>query len=646
MPAAQTMAAALDQRLTEKAAAFDQVREPDRDAAVRFFKALTQWDTLLDKAKEGHLDDLLRAVGYDVDLVKAQARTAGSWSNLQNWVPDGISTAPQAVSMIMLLVGTSPLSRAWTNFVLSGVTLAGTPIVGTYYIQPMLETQRLTRQVTSVNYGKAALPGPKYHAMTTERKATKSLVRRAQAQPATVTQQELATRASLLQTSAAGYVHANAGLLQRRTLNMPESLARCFRALGFMLAGWNNFTVMLRDPNTRVPVAFIAQFVLNALTWAIHWHFAGPTRDQRIRNEQLKVDFSAEGPRLAQELVARQTGATAPEHVTTDMINAVDDQAIEALRGMLKDRKKVQLEDVKKLYQADQHKIVESMTALLNPGVRGRAQVTVPEVKEYVMEYLQKPAAERTDRGLALHARIDPRRQALSPVDRERLTSMMEELNRVREDVERLDDRTEWINISSMGRKQLLDAVMQDAPTHISSAQIWQYLFKGVNSSDDLVRVAHMLAADIRTDWRRFMPDFQYKLGKAVQVFGAGSSTFPFVSNSLISIIEASGTKVSLAWKIPLSVGALGVYFLGERYSGELVNAVIAMREERMEQHPYGRSRSWSRRGSDSWMVLKNSALVPVAVVQDTGRWIGSSRAHRVIEEARRLVPTLPALSV
>src|SRR5204862_7028081 len=95
------------------------------------------------------------------------------------WAAVAVRTTPQAVAAIMTWGGAPALATGTLGAVLAGMSFIVTPLVGAYYIQPMLEIQRLTRPVTSVNYGKAAQPSKFYGPMRTKANELHRLDKRA-----------------------------------------------------------------------------------------------------------------------------------------------------------------------------------------------------------------------------------------------------------------------------------------------------------------------------------------------------------------------------------------------------------------------------------------------------------------------------------
>ena len=506
----------------------------------------------------------------------------------------------------------------------------------------MLDKQRLTRPLTSVMYGKAANPDKSFGPMRDELRPLQRLVKRSEAPGNDVSAEALNVQLDRLEPLLKEYEQAHAGQLRRRIVNMPESIIRMGRAGAYGLSGWANGAVKNHYPDTKVPVVLLVQLLVTAVVWTLHWLWAGPKRDTLIRDEYLKVDIAARGPQMVRDLVERHTRQAAPAQLTEDMIpDLIDEQGIQALRGMVKDRKVAAMNAATALFKADQTPIFNELSKDL--------KLSLPQVKEYYTSVQPKeqqiateteqsePRAKLSAHEAGLSSLVRARVLGLGRQDQRRHAAHLEALQSIARDLDLLKHPARWIEIAP-ARKLVLNAALADPQRGVHLAQIFDYLFRGTSAKDPTVRTAHKVAKDMRSDNLRSGADKHYKFAKATQVALMGSSTFPFIANGVIGIIEASGQRVPVGVKIATTVIPLGIYFLGERYTGELVNLVMAKREQMVEQFPFGRPPGLSRRVvADMRQFAEEFFLVPMAVKNDITRGAVTSQAHKTIARARAL---------
>ena len=150
-----------------------------------------------------------------------------------------------------------------------------------------------------------------------------------------------------------------------------------------------------------------------------------------------------------------------------------------------------------------------------------------------------------------------------------------------------------------------------------------------------------------RTDWRLFSPDAHYKVGKATQAGGMGSSLFPFLAGYVMSILVAVGCSIPMAARITLTVVPLVIYYLAERYTGNLQNSVMEFRETMKAKFPFGRYSSWrepnwSRRGADLAKFGSNFFLVFKAGYQDITRPVGTKWTQKTMASAQAILARTP----
>src|SRR5205814_926680 len=181
----------------------------------------------------------------------------------------------------------------------------------------------------------------------------------------------------------------------------------------------------------------------------------------------------------------------APEQLTADMITRVDEQAIQAVQAMLKDRKVAVMNAAQTLFNADKTPILSELSDLLDLPLESTTEyygspVQLPD-KTWVGGVRTK--AEPNEHETTLSELVDTKVQALGErrVEYDRL---LQELVSIEADVARLKDQEHherWSEIAP-ARKTKLNRLLADPQAGISWSQIYQFLVKGTSATDPIVQ--------------------------------------------------------------------------------------------------------------------------------------------------------------
>lgn len=620
-----TPSEALDAALADKASTFRRKRQPNEQAAVRFLQRMATFESLPKAQRADVLEqaraDLLAALGFDPAQVKAAATRAGRWSNLHVIPTDVLAAMPLLLTEPMRLSGNvRPETVALLNLGIQAAIQTVSPYLSSRLIQPMLEIQRQIREVVSSRYGAIGNVDDDIQAMSRETKAVRQIV----GQPGNGSPlghaQAIEGAANRLEDALKSHRDSHGIHMQRYKLYVPENIVRITRATALVAGVWLTFGLQQADPKStaaKLPWIMMIQLVTTLAAWAIHWSWAGPKRDQLLRDELTKVDIARFGPDIASSMMQRQ-GITAGD------IAASDPQARDAMRELVKDRDDAKLEVATTLFAAEARQLGDKVAGLLKLPIAD------------VARWHELSRSDPSSLGEADHAFVNEmshavhsRLAALEEMPRQSCEQALQALHAAGADIARLADPAHWHAIEPT-RKALLNAILTDPPTTGTFSQYVQYLFRGTAASSDMVRVAHLAAQDTRSDWRRSSPDTQYKYGKAFQMVLGGSVTALTVAGG-VNVAKAFGSEVPTSVRIPLSVVPIVFYYLAELTSGVLVNQVIEQRAQLLSRYPHGTEPGWAaRRAIDLRTGLQNMFCVP----REAWRQISGTYAHWQADKA------------
>lgn len=615
----------LNASLAHKASTFHRKRQPNEEAAVRFLQRMARFEALPKAQQKATLElartDLLEALGFDPAQVKASADRAGRWSNLHVIPTDVIAALPLLLTEPMRLSGkVRPEVVALLNLGLQVAIQTVSPYLSSRLIQPMLEIQRQIREVVSSRYGGTGNVDEDIHAISRETREVRRLVGRAGDGAHMVTADTIEDAALRLDGALKNYRDSHGIHMQRYKLYVPENIVRMTRATALVAGVWMTFALQKANPESvaaKFPWIMVIQLVTTLAAWAAHWTWAGPKRDQLLRDELSKVDIAKFGPDIARGMMQRQG-------VSADAITATDHEARTALRALVKDRDDAKLGMAETLFKADERQLGDQLSELL--------QLPIADVARWhELSHADPSGLSAADRAFltTMNDTVHARTAALNEPARQACDATLHALRTASADIARLNDPGQWQAIAP-ARKALLNAIMTDPPTTGTFSQYVQYLFRGTAASSDMVRVAHLMAKDTQSDWRRSSPDTQYKYGKAFQMVFGGSVTALTVAGG-INVAKAFGNDVPTNVRIPLSVVPIVFYYLAELTSGVLVNQVIEQRAQLLSKYPHGTEPGWAaKRAIDLRTGLQNMFCVP----REGWRQVSGTYAHWQAEKA------------
>ncbi|HEX6705262.1 MAG TPA: hypothetical protein VF169_10930 [Albitalea sp.] len=626
----------LDARIRAKQEEFrSQAASPvDPELALSLLKRLALHASLPASQKAGNLElarkEFFSALQLDVPAIEKASTEAGRWLNMHYIPTDLLGVAPLALLSVLGKTSLSATDSAWIYMFSQVAVQAVTPYLGARLMVPMLEIQRQVRMGVSVRYGATSQLGTAIAGVYKEASTLNSLLKQPDMDASVIERQMQRLEAQF--TSYDDNASVNK---VRYTVYGAENLTRMVRATILVTGLWASFLAQRSDPKqSLIPYALIVQIASVLAAWVMHWTWAGPKRDQLLRDDQLKADLKKFGPQIADSLVERQQALHSKVELTVDQLDGLDDAATNELRQMWKTRMVTKVAMAKSLFVGEQRKLVGRTAAslgvsigMISKWVDLRAmlrEAAPPELTRGEQEMLdglrgklpswqrdQHISADDKHRETLLHlthdeemvfqsleakegaahdwneaklelstidAAIAQKRDALDETKASAMAELEHELRLIADDLMALKGGS-WMDIRE-DRKRLLDGVLTDTPSSNTFSMFSQYLFGClVSNKSDLVKTAEMLAGNVQSEFHEGAAFTLLKYSKAFQMVFGGSATALGVA-AANKLCDAYDVELSMSWRIASSIVPLGFVYAAEITGGIPVNQVFSDRAE------------------------------------------------------------------